>query len=285
MLHCVELMVSERLQHQRFELKYHVPEAKALRIRDFVQGYLAVDEYGALQTDLSYPTLSLYLDSEGLDTHWHTVNGNRNRFKLRLRYYDDQPDTPVFFETKRREDNVILKERGGVHKSAVRWLLAGHMPERRHMLNPNDHEALVAVQRFCHRMLQLNARPKMHVAYRREAYENSGDNSVRVTMDRQVASQPCALPHLIARSLRPHLVFGKTVILELKFTARYPKWFRDLVETFDCVQMGAAKYSEGILTKGDAWVHRAGSSAALIEEFLSAENYPGLFEAAGSEKD
>jgi len=62
------------------------------------------------------------------------------------------------FETKRREDNVILKERGGVRKSAVRWLLAGHMPERKHMLNPNDHEAFVAVQRFCHRMLQLNAR-------------------------------------------------------------------------------------------------------------------------------
>ena len=281
----VELMVSERLQHQRFELKYHVPEAKALRIRDFVQGYLAVDEYGALQAGLSYPTLSLYLDSDGLDTHWHTINGNRNRFKLRLRYYDDQPDTPVFFETKRREDNVILKERGGVHKSAVRWLLAGHLPERRHMLNPNDHAALVAVQRFCHLMLRLNARPKMHVAYLREAYENSGDNNVRVTMDRQVESQPSARPQLIARSSRPHLVFGKSVILELKFTARYPKWFRDLVETFDCVQMGAAKYSEGILTRGEDWVHRACPSEALIGEFLSGDNYPGLFEAAGSEKD
>src|SRR5438445_5018089 len=186
----VEFMVSERLQHQRYELKYHVAEAKTLRIRDFVQGHLDIDEYSALQTGLSYPALSLYLDSDSLDTHWHTINGNRNRFKLRLRYYDDQPDTPVFFETKRRENNVILKERGGVRKSAVRWLLAGHMPERKHMLNPNDHEALVAVQRFCHRMLQLNARPKMHVAYLREAYENPRDNNVRVTLDRQVASQP-----------------------------------------------------------------------------------------------
>jgi len=39
------------------------------------------------------------------------------------------------------------------------------------------------------------------------------------------------------------------VILELKFTARYPNWFRDLVETFNCMQMGAAKYSEGISPK------------------------------------
>src|SRR5437867_452796 len=74
----VELMVSDRLQHQRYELKYHVAEAKALRIRDFVQGHLNVDEYSALQNGLSYPALSLYLDSDALDTHWHTIIGNRN---------------------------------------------------------------------------------------------------------------------------------------------------------------------------------------------------------------
>jgi hypothetical protein len=177
-----------------------------------------------------------------------------------------------------------LKERGAVRKSAVRWLLAGHMPERKHMLNPNDHEAFVAVQRFCNLMLQLSARPKMHVAYLREAYENAGDNNVRVTMDRRVESRPSARPVLIARSSKPHLVFGKTVILELKFTARYPNWFRVLVETFDCMQMGAAKYSEGIFGKGEDWVHRACLSEALVRTFLSAENYPGLFEAGESGK-
>ena len=279
-----DVMGSSRLQHQRYELKYQVSEEKALRIRDFVQGYLEIDEYGALQPNLSYPTLSLYLDSDRLDTYWHAINGNRNRFKLRLRYYDDQPDTPVFFEIKRRDDNVILKERGAVRKSAVRWLLAGHMPERQHMLNPKDTEAFVAVQRFCHLMQSLCARPKMHVAYLREAYENPRDNNVRVTLDRQVGSQPNPNPRLIAKSPRPHLVFGPTVILELKFTARYPKWFRDLVETFHCMQMGAAKYSEGIFARGEDWVHHACRSEALIGEFLSAQDYSGLFEAVSPAK-
>src|SRR5437667_2585377 len=124
----------------------------------------------------------------------------------------------------------------------------------------------------------------MLVAYLRGAYHNSGDNNVRVMMDLQVESQPSARPQLIARRSRSYLVLGKSVILELKFTARYPKWFRDLVETFDCVQMGAAKYSEGIFTKGEDWVHRACLHEGLVAEFLSAENYPGLFEAAGSAK-
>src|SRR5438046_5538137 len=103
-------MGSGRLQHQRYELKYHVNEGKAFRIRDFVRDYLEIDEYSALQADRSYPTLSLYLDSDGLETYWCAINGDRNRFKLRLRYYDDEPDTPVFFEIKRREDNVIRSE-------------------------------------------------------------------------------------------------------------------------------------------------------------------------------
>src|SRR5947207_14394757 len=156
------------------------------------------------------------------------------------------------------------------------------MTERQQMWNPADHEAYVAVQRFCHRMLQLNARPKMHVAYLREADEKPSDNDVRVTLDRRVESQPNARPQLIARSSKPHLVFGKTVILELKFTARYPNWFRDLVETFHCMQMGAAKYSEGIFTRGEDWVQRACSSETVLESFLSAKNYPGLFESAAT---
>src|ERR1043166_4655843 len=114
--------MSSRLQQQRYEFKYHLTAEKAIRMRDFVQTHLQVDEFSALQPDLSYPTLSLYLDSDSLDTYWHTIGGNKNRFKLRLRYYDDRPDSPVFFEVKYRVKDVILKSRGGVRKDAVRPL-------------------------------------------------------------------------------------------------------------------------------------------------------------------
>lgn len=269
--------MQDRLQEQRYELKYWLDESKALRVREFVQSYLTLDEFSAKQPDLSYPTLSLYLDSHGLDTYWHTINGNKNRFKLRLRYYDDQPHSPVFFEIKRREDNVILKQRAGVKKSAVRTLLAGQLPTPDHLLNPHDPEALVALQHFSNYMHQIHAAPKMHIAYVREAYENPGDNGVRVTFDRRVESAPQHNPNLIARSPAPHLVFGRSVLLELKFTGRYPNWFRDLVQTFNCVQEGAAKYATGIFDKGERWALEPNSEARVLEQFLSAENFPGLF--------
>lgn len=270
-----------RLQHQRFELKYWISEQKARCLREFVRAYLELDEYGVGQPDCSYPTLSLYLDTDDLDTYWHVIAGHKNRFKLRLRYYDERPDSPVFFEVKQRVGEIILKDRAAVRKDAVRGLLAGHLPEPRHLLQPWDAAQLVAVQRFCRLMLEMQATPKMHVAYVREAYENPGNNAVRLTFDRRVESAPHPSPRLIARGQSPHRVFGPTVILELKFTNRYPNWFQHLVELFDLTQMGAAKYAEGIYARGEDWVRRdprRRQAVDVVEEFLSASQHEGLFE-------
>src|SRR5207302_11464294 len=114
-------MGSGRLQHQRYELKYHVHEAKAFRIRDFVRGYLEIDEYSALQPDRSYPTLSLYLASDRLETYSRAINWVWNRLKLHQLVYDVSPDTQVVVEITRREAHAILKGRGGGRIRAAPW--------------------------------------------------------------------------------------------------------------------------------------------------------------------
>src|SRR5213594_4241209 len=116
-------MARDRMQKQRFELKYLVNEETALMVRDFVRSYLDFDEYSVGKPNYSYPVHSLYVDSDDLKLYWATINGDKNRFKLRLRFYNNHPDTPVFFEIKRRLNGCILKQRGGVRKDAVPWLL------------------------------------------------------------------------------------------------------------------------------------------------------------------
>src|SRR5437868_4952484 len=124
-----------RLQPQRFELKYLIDKELALPMRDFVSAYLELDEFGIGRPDLSYSVHSLYLDSDDLKTHCATVNGTKNRFKLRLRYYDDKPNTPVFFEVKARVDSCIFKQRCGVRREAVPLLIAGQLPQHEHLLS------------------------------------------------------------------------------------------------------------------------------------------------------
>src|SRR5688500_3916015 len=249
-------MSQDKLQAQRFELKYIIAEEAALAVRDFVSSYLEIDEFGATLPKFSYPVHSLYLDSPDMKLYSATINGDKNRFKLRLRFYENRADAPVFFEIKRRMNNTISKQRGGVRRDAVDALLAGHLPMPNHLIS-KEPKQLVALQNFCRLLTSLEAKPKAHIAYLREAWISKYDNSVRVTMDRDVRCDPEPTARLSTDLIRPATVFGNKVVLELKFTNRFPDWFKDLVRVFGLMQCGAAKYVDGVTLLGENVVTRA----------------------------
>jgi len=243
-------MAPDKLQASRFERKYLIREEVALRIREFVQSYLELDEHSAGRSDFAYPVHSLYLDSDDLKTYWHTINGNKNRFKLRVRYYDDRPDTPVFFEIKRRVNNCILKQRAALRRETVDRILAGQMPATKEFISKNG-KAEMALLHFVELMQQIDARPKAHVAYVREAYVPHDDNSARVTMDRMVRIEPEFTTRLCTQMNHPACVWPHIVVLELKFTNRFPLWFGELTRIFELQQSGAAKYADGVFKVGE----------------------------------
>src|ERR1044071_6006502 len=117
-------MAIDRLQTQRFELKHLVSEDSARAVRQFVRCYLQPDEFAATLPNYSYPVHSLYLDSPDLVTYQAVQPREKNRFKLRIRYYSDK-DRAVYFEIKRRTNEVISKMRAKVRREAVEPLLRG----------------------------------------------------------------------------------------------------------------------------------------------------------------
>lgn len=121
---------------------------------------------------------------------------------------------------------------------------------------------MVAIQRFLTLMARLNARPCTHIFYMREAYV-SDDDEVRVTMDRNVLSEPNPLGLMKVRMTNPVAAYRGLVILELKFTNRFPNWFRELIRIAEAMQTGAAKYVSGVSLLG----HRAvGADDPVLEE-------------------
>jgi hypothetical protein len=250
-------MSRDRMQKQRFEHKYMLCEEQAVILRDFLLAHLELDENGMGKPQYSYPVHSLYFDSRDLYTFWRTINGDKNRFKLRLRFYNDDPNSAVFFEIKRRVNNCILKQRCGVRKSAIPWILAGHLPGPEHLLK-TDGKSLVAIQNFLKLMDQIQAVPVAHVGYLREAYVHPQHDNVRITLDRQVAVEPRSVAEFSTAMNNPALPFGDRVILEVKFTDRFPEWCRHLVERFGFMQCGAAKYCEGLAGLPEFNVSHAG---------------------------
>ncbi len=250
-------MNSDRMQAQRFELKYIISEATALAVRDFIASFLLLDPYGKRQPGHSYPVHSLYLDSDDFALHHSTINGDKNRFKLRLRFYEDRPGAPVFFEIKRRMNNTISKERAPIRREAVDQVLAGHLPAISDLTSA-DPGHLASAQSFVKHLNQLQAKPRVHVSYLREAWlPFDGGNSVRVTLDRRVRSCPETTARLSPDMEDPIFVFGDQVVLELKYSDRFPSWFGDLVRAIGLRQTSAAKYVDGVILMAEGKENRA----------------------------
>ncbi|MFN7139392.1 MAG: VTC domain-containing protein [Limisphaerales bacterium] len=243
-------MQGDRLQLQRFEFKYVVSETAALVARDFVSAYLQLDENGVGKQDLSYPVHSVYLDSDDLKLYHQTINGDKNRYKLRIRFYNDNPESPLFLEIKKRSDNAISKQRCALRREGILDVLEGRIPSSTHILS-KDPKHLCALENFVRLTMENRAKPKGHVAYYREAWISPHDNSVRVTIDRSVRFDAEPTARFCTRMNKPVDVFGNQLVLELKFTGRFPMWFNELVRALGVMQRSAAKYADGITVFGE----------------------------------
>ena len=146
-----------QLQRSRYELKYVIDESTARTVRDFARSYLQRDEHAIPAMGHAYPIYSVYLDSPAWTLYNSTVQGQKNRYKLRIRYYNDNPKSPVFFELKRRVHDVILKDRACVKRQSVSELLRGRCPSRDDLLNPQDMDSYSALRQSMDLARDINA--------------------------------------------------------------------------------------------------------------------------------
>src|SRR3989337_1509240 len=79
--------------------------------------------YVASAIPWGYRVNSLYLDTPQFGLYRQSTEGIRNRYKLRVRFYDAAEDSPAFLEVKRRVANTIYKQRAAVAKPAAESLI------------------------------------------------------------------------------------------------------------------------------------------------------------------
>ncbi len=221
----------------RFEFKYQISESKAAAVEKFVQPYLHPDRYCKLQPTGNYPIVSLYLDSPDLKLCRESMVGQKNRAKIRIRGYSDDPAYPKFFEIKRRLNFVIVKDRQRVVPRDVERLLSGGpLPQQYYS---TEQEPL---KQFLVYMRSINARPVVQVRYTRQAYENGDGNRVRVTFDRQLCYRMTNRPNVLLNGTGWQRYPIDGVILEIKFTSRFPAWLTRMVKSLDLQQQSFSKY-------------------------------------------
>jgi len=207
-------------------------------IRDHLRPFMVHDRFAALWPGHRYPVCSLYLDSPGLLLYHQTCGGERSRFKLRVRTYSDDPAAPAYFEVKRKIDRIVHKKRAGLSRNLAARLLEGRSLD----VSVLDEEVANDLTAYRDHASLISARPVMRVKYMREAYQATGDEPVRITIDtdlRYAVTPDAELSHTRGSWSTTPL---DGAIFEVKFTERFPSWVQALVRSFDLRQRSVPKY-------------------------------------------
>ena len=229
-------------QAKRYELKYLITERQAAAIRTDVATWLKPDEHSRFG-GIGYRVQSLYLDSRSLTCYRQTMSGEKNRFKLRMRYYDCQPETPVFLEVKRRITNVIQKSRAAVRRDAALQILRGAAAKSTMLLNNNPKQR-DALTEFCSLRDRLGAAGAVYVDYYREAFECGSNNQYRVTFDRNICGGRYTLGDPLTTPIDSIQSGVDGVVLEMKFINQPARWMLDIARRHGIGAISVPKYIE-----------------------------------------
>ena len=240
---------------ERRECKYALDPAAVDPVRAFIHPFVEPDPYAAQRPGNRYPVCSLYLDTPALTLYGQTLQGQKNRYKLRVRSYSDDPGEPVFWEVKRRIDGLVLKRRTCVGRNTARALLDGR---------PHGNGDPVADE-FLSLVAGAAARPTLRVRYQREAYESRGPDPVRLTFDTQLAYAQAVdlIPEHNGSGWRPAPL--RATILEIKFTDRFPRWVLELLRSFCLGRQSLPKYCLSLSTAIRAGDYEPGTPCELLE--------------------
>jgi len=230
------------MQSARYEYKYIVDRTQISGMRRYLQGRLVLDENNDPDDLIGYNVCSLYLDGPSFDLYNQTLQGQKNRFKLRIRFYDNDPNGPAFLEVKSRETEVIKKKRAAVTREGAMKILAGGWPKSSMLFKKNGN--MDALDRFCRLVRKLKARGAVYVVYKREAYVSPGSDHVRVTFDRDLyggyyrQGDELRVPEKRAGCVPA----WEGCVLEMKFTDRFPDWMNEAARLFNLQRIPVPKY-------------------------------------------
>ena len=216
--------------------------------------FMRTDSFAVDKPGGRYQVTSVYLDSADLVLYGMTAQGIKNRFKLRMRWYDDDEEQPVFIEIKRRVDQVVRKRRVAVDvglANRVLDLARGQAGADREALGDNP-----AVREFATLATRSAAQPLVLVRYWREPYESRGPDPVRITFDTTLEYAMTTTGALLGRGeeLQWRTTPQDGAIIEIKFTELHPAWVRDLINHLQLQKQSVPKYClsvEEAIRRGD----------------------------------
>jgi hypothetical protein len=208
------------------ELKFLVPSAVAVQIRDWSRANLAADPYGSGQHQDEYIIHSIYFDTQDFDVYHR--RGSYGRSKFRIRRYGEAET--IFLERKLRTNGMLTKRRSTVTVADLEKLL------------PPQTNGSWTGSWYHRRLLLRQLKPVCQIGYHRTARVlMSPTGPVRLTVDDQVRAAPVDSIRFRHGDDTRTLLQDQTIV-ELKYRLEVPQVFKLLIEEFALTPARMSKY-------------------------------------------
>ena len=227
-----------QLRFRRHELKYYLPEQLYPELLRLIRPYMTLDPHLKQNGAKSYLVRSLYLDTNDLKFYHEKLAGNYYREKFRIRGYNEERSN-VFLEIKRKYNNFIVKDRVVVKTDELSSILNQYGG---YQLNGNRSKSELDFMNYFMSFIQfLQLRPTVLVAYERQAFASTFDESIRLTLDHNLRCLPGRSTDLFY-SGADWFNLNNRCILELKFNHVLPFFFKHLIKRLNLWAVAISKY-------------------------------------------
>ena len=213
---------------RRYEFKYLLRPELAERVVDFLASHLEIDEHCRGRDSNSYTVRSIYFDSPDFECFHEKVGGQKHREKFRIRTYNNPGSGPRFLENKIKDGLAYIKDKVTLNANtldAVENLDYDSLREA----DRHDKDKLI-LDKFFFYVYRKVYSPAALVVYDREAYVYPGQDTIRVTLDRNLRALMFPALEQIHEEGKLEAVLQDAAILEIKFSRVLPgtiSWARN----------------------------------------------------------
>jgi hypothetical protein len=201
---------------RRREKKYLITNEQGAALQKLIACYTAIDQQG------EYLIRDLYYDTANWDIICKSIEKPSYKEKLRLRLYGEyNSESQGFLEMKRKYDGIVYKRRIAFPLCELKDRSALEI------VSADDSQISREIGYF----LQINpVSERIHIAYKRTAYNGIEDKGLRITFDRDIVFHLCSLNGNYFSEYNDCQIEGRRIIeqnqmlMEIKTTGAIPLW-------------------------------------------------------------
>lgn len=223
----------------RTELKYIIPVKIYPELRRALSPFIRRDPFHK-EGKMTYDVHSIYYDTPSFLYYRQKTEGEDEREKFRIRFYQDgelPPETPMFLELKQKRGPFIKKLRYPVPlKDLKATLQSGHIPD--------------AAEKILNSYHLLNLVPMARTSYKREALIGLYEKDTRITFDTEILGSYASKFDTRVITKQSYLLSPLYYILEIKTPDSIPTWLSHIIERFDLDLTSFSKYTKAMDNAG-----------------------------------